>query len=98
MKNIFLNSNISNTFFSDLFRVKNFSAKNALPILNPDHSSDPHEKNDISDDHVEIVKMGLSLLSMHNETAIAPQWPKLDPQSKPDYRKGPLQGFWWPWK
>lgn len=61
-------------------------------------SSDPYEKDEISDEHVEIVKLGLSLLSMHNETSVTPQWPKIDPASKPDLRKGPLQGFWWPWK
>ena len=33
-------------------------------------SDEPHEKFDISDDHVELVKMGLSLLSQHNETTV----------------------------
>jgi len=60
--------------------------------------SDPYEKEDVSDKHVDLVRLGLSLLSFHNETSVPPQWPKIDPASMPDSRTGSLRGFWWPWK
>ena len=60
--------------------------------------SDPSEKSEISDQYPDLVKMGLSLLVMHNETAVVPQWPHIDKMSNPETRKDKFAGFWWPWK
>jgi hypothetical protein len=63
-----------------------------------DIKNDPYEHHDISDENIDLVRYGLSLLSLHNETSVTPQWPKIDPASNPNVRKGNLTGFWWPWK
>ena len=62
-----------------------------------DIEEDPYEKHEISDNHPDIVKVGLDLLSRHNETAVWPNYPHTDPNSNPETRSDGFAGFWWPW-
>jgi len=62
-----------------------------------DIDEDPYEKHEISDNHPDIVKVGLDLLSRHNETAVWPNYPHTDPNSNPETRSDGFAGFWWPW-
>merc|ERR1712080_291133 len=82
--------------FKDNFEQNNEKKTRLVQLFNI--RDDPYELSDVSDDHEELVRLGLSLLSFHNESAVAPQWPKIDPNSKPDLRTDEYKGFWWPWR
>ena len=41
---------------------------------------------EVSDDHPDLVEMGLSLLGYFNSSAVPPQWPKIDERSNPQCR------------
>ena len=41
---------------------------------------------EVSDDHPDLVEMGLSLLGYFNSSAVPPQWPQIDERSNPQCR------------
>ena len=44
------------------------------------------ETMEVSDDHPDLVEMGLSLLGYFNSSAVPPQWPQIDERSNPQFR------------
>ena len=57
-------------------------------------AEDPEERNDLSDEEPDTVKMMLDSLAQINVTAVTPFFPPKDPLANPEL----LGGVWGPWQ
>ena len=58
-----------------------------------DVESDPYERNEVSKDNPEVVKMMLERLQIHKDKAVEPGNKDSDPRGNPNY----FGGVWTPW-